>query len=149
MLGAALGAAAIGAVLTAPSSADAMLYGAVMGLPAAHLLMGNKPDKVVKTEDGRTVSARLMKNTWRSHPDREKVASLRLPTIAGMAIPAALALDYSFNDWVYDNDPMAQMQNDSYFDRIRNHVGKFSKENPLIAVTLGGLAGAALPFGRR
>lgn len=149
VLGAALGAAAIGAVLTAPSSADAMLYGTVMGLPAAHLLMGNKPDKVVKTEDGRTVSAGLMKNTWRSHPDREKVASLRLPTIAGMAIPAALALDYSFNDWVYDNDPMAQMQNDSYFDRIRNHVGKFSKENPLIAVTLGGLAGAALPFGRR
>ena len=142
ILGAALGVGALCAAASAPTLADKLVYGIVLGVPAKNLLFGkSRHSGVEKTVDGKEIPATAINEVWKSTPHGEKVAGLRASTAIGMALPLALALDYGFNDWKYRNDPLARAEAES---SPSAEVARFVQDNPITAVALGGGLGAIL-----
>lgn len=138
-LGAALALGAIGSAAVSPDLSHKLLYASILGLPAAALLMaGNAESSVV----GEEIPATTLMQAWK----QEKKASVekmpRLGTLGGMAIPAALAMDYAYNKWRYGNDPVEMHERLTPFGRLANRAGEIVFNNPLTSIAVGGLLGS-------
>lgn len=141
-LGAALALGAIGSAAVSPDLSHKLLYASILGLPAAALLAsGNAESSTV----GEEIPATTIMQAWK----QEKNASaenrtLRLGTIGGMAIPAALAMDYAYNKWRYGGDPIRMREHLTPFGRFTNRAGELVANNPLTSMAVGGLLGAQI-----
>ena len=99
-IAAALALGSIGAVLAQPSLLRKALALSALGIPAAALANVFSPRRKnsAVTSEGDVLSDSMLDSTWRF---QKKTAALRTGTVAGMAIPGALALDYMYNQWKY------------------------------------------------
>lgn len=142
-LGAALALGALGAAYTEPSLLGKLLYSSVLGLPAATLLAGPDAEQTLRSDAGEEVPMRTLMEAWKQEKSAAAAVppkgGLRLGTVAGMAIPAALALDYAYNKWKYG--PYAQ-ENMGSVSRKFHQAGEFVQNNPLLSVAVGGMLGA-------
>ena len=76
----------------------------------------------------------------------------RIGTVAGLALPPALALDYMFNKWRYGD--MADLKAEQPgIDGMALKAGRFVKDHPVLTTIGSGLVGSQLlrmpRFGRR
>lgn len=144
---------ALGALAALLASGNADLYSrvgtaALMGIPAAHLLSG-KNDRVQISHTGDEVAVGTLNDAVYKqekhaaldfHPKEVGKYVSRAPLL-GMAIPAALALDYAYNRWKYGDyaDPHLTM-----LGSAANSAGKFVHENPVLSSLAGATLGAML-----
>lgn len=146
-MGAAMALGALGAAVTEPTLLGKLLYSTVLALPAATLLSGAAGGPAAYNREGGEVPLSTLMEAWKQEKrgslrlPRSASGSLRLGTMAGMAVPAALALDYAYNRWRYG--PYAG-QPQSRIGRGLNRAGRFVADNPILSVTAGGLLGARL-----
>jgi hypothetical protein len=139
-IAATLALGALGAVIVEPQLLRKALALLAMGIPAAAIINLYNKDRTfqhgVVTSEGDVLSDQMAAGVFKM----SKTARLmnfnqpRLGTLAGMAVPGALALDYAYNRWKYG--PYGNPEGDS----VLTNLGEFVAEHP--AVT--GLAGAMI-----
>lgn len=101
-------------------------------VPGAALLFGDLPLSRQKFVDQRTqqeIPAELILQSWKQPITKTAVSAADIGGVVGMATPAALALDYSFN------------KQNSQPTGLRYQAGKMADENIIPAAFLTGLAG--------
>lgn len=141
-LGAALALSALGAAMTEPSLLGKLLCSTVLGLPAAALLGATTSSpRLVTSREGVEMPATTLMEAWKQEKRAAQLSpkTLRLGTVAGMAVPSALALDYAYNKWKYGPFPPPDRNRVS---RALHRAGRFVTENPVLSVAAGGLLGA-------
>lgn len=141
-LGAALALSALGAAMTEPSLLGKLLYSTVLGLPAAALLGSASPSSSpIKSREGVEIPTATLMEAWKQEKRGALLpgGKLRLGTVAGMAVPSALALDYAYNKWKYGPYPPP---GGNRVNRTLHSAGRFVTENPVLSVAAGGLLGA-------
>lgn len=134
----ALALGTIGAVMTQPDLLGKALALAAMGLPAVvihDLLRKGEPE--VRDGNGHTLPQKMVEGAYKFE---KKASPLRLGTVAGMAVPGALALDYAYNRWRY---PMGNPEGESALDT----AGKFIMDHPAAAALGGGIIGSQIGRG--
>lgn len=136
---AALALGSLGAVMLQPGLLRKLLALAASGLPlsvAYNLLKSNSKDgDLIATSEGYSIPRPIVESAWKI----EKKASLttpRLGTLAGMALPGALALDYAYNRWKYG--PYENPNGDD----LLTSAGAFASEHPLATTLAGGVIGS-------
>jgi hypothetical protein len=138
-IAAALALGSIGAVLMQPDLLRKALALTAMGIPAAAMVNWANADATyrdgITTSEGDAVSDQMVASAWKT----QKTAGLgkpRLGTMAGMALPGAMALDYAYNQWKYG--PYGNPNGDSLLTRL----GGFVAEHPATTALAGGLVGS-------
>ena len=136
---AALALGTLGAVLVTPGLLRKALAVSAMGIPAAALVSAINKDNAttggITTSEGDVISDNLAAASFKV----QKTAALQAPrfgTMAGMAIPGAAALDYTFNQWKYG--PYYNPEEGG----VLNTVGKFVADHPVVSAVTGGLIGS-------
>ena len=138
-IAAALALGTIAAVVSQPDLLRKALALAAAGLPTAAIVnlmkdesKGNHQWGVV-TSEGDRISDSMAAQVWKlQKTSSEKTAAIRASTLAGMAVPGALALDYAYNRWKYG--PYMS-------DTTANQLGEMAAEHPAAAALTGALAG--------
>lgn len=139
---------ALGAVMAEPTLLGKVMAGSILGIPAAALLSARTSEKLPggTTSEGVEIPMSTMIGSWK----HKKTASHqpRLGTVAGMAMPGALALDYLYNRWKYGPyaDPQENMGDAG---KAMHRAGSFVTDHPLATTLAGGLLGSQAGRGAR
>jgi hypothetical protein len=145
LVGAALGAAALGALFAEPDLVKKILTTTGLGLGAATLF--NSPDrKTIVTNEGVEIPATTLFT--------EKVAAINTQflkdnagALIGMSIPAALGLDYFINSRTKYKGIQEPEQYLTGSKKTRYELGKTVADAPVLTAVTGGVVGAsAKPF---
>lgn len=136
---AALAMGSIGAVIIQPTLLKKALALTAVGLPsaiAANLLKGPQYSKGVTTSEGGYLPDHIAEAAFKF--EKKAMKGPGFATMAGMAIPSAMALDYAWNRWKYG--PYEKPGGESLVSR----AGKFVTESPVASIFGGGVSGAAI-----
>lgn len=130
----ALALGTLGAVMTQPDLLGKAIALAAMGVPAVvvHDLLVKGRGGDVRDHNGHMLPQTMVAGAYKFE---KKASALRMGTVAGMAIPGALALDYAYNRWRY---PFGNPEGENVLDR----AGKFITDHPAASVIGAGLAGS-------
>lgn len=140
---AAIAAGSMGAVMSQPTLARKLVALAACGVPvsiAAKVIgFGNSHNMGVTTSEGYPISDKLVETTFKMEKKAEKGAPsrIRMGTLAGMAVPGALALDYAWNKWRYG--PYGPPENSTL-----HNLGETVVDHPVVAGLVGGVAGSQI-----
>ncbi len=135
----ALAMGSLGAVMIQPTLLKKALALTAVGLPCAvvaNLLKGPQYKSGIITSEGGRLPDHIAEATFKF--EKKAMKGPGFATVAGMAIPAALGLDYAWNRWRYG--PYENPEDKS----LALKAGKFVMDNPAASVFGGGVAGAAL-----
>ncbi|WP_448339340.1 hypothetical protein AB9L13_07245 [Desulfovibrio piger] len=148
-------ALALGAVTAAsgePTLLGKVMAASLLGVASvgAFSLRENRDDEKVTTESCEEIPMTTMVESWKF---KKTAASMpRFGTVAGLALPPALALDYMYNKWRYGD--MADVKAEQPgMGGMALKAGRFVKEHPVLTTIGSGLLGSQLlrmpRFGRR
>lgn len=150
--GSALALGAVTAALGEPTLLGKVMAASLLGVASvgAFSLRGKKDDEKVTTESCEEIPMTTMVESWKF---KKTAASMpRFGTVAGLALPPALALDYMYNKWRYGD--MADVKAEQPgMGGMALKAGRFVKEHPVLTTIGSGLLGSQLlrmpRFGRR
>lgn len=146
---AALALGSAGAVMSQPTLARKLVALAACGVPAAIaakvINFGNSKDQGVTTSEGYSINDHLVETTYKMEKKADATArapsKIRFGTMAGMAVPGALALDYAWNRWKYGP---YNPEGDSMLSRL----GGWVVDHPVVSGLAGGVIGSQMgPLG--
>jgi hypothetical protein len=143
LLGAALAMGAVGVAASDAKLVDKLLGVALLSLPAGMLLTGawGAEDRIIHGQSGEEVPARTLMESWKMQKSAGKIGA---GVVAGVTLPAALALDYAYNRWKYA--PYGGVSPEA--GRVRRamlRAGQVVTDHPVTSSTVGGVMGAAVP----
>lgn len=150
--GSALALGAVTAALGEPTLLGKVMAASLLGVASvgAFSLRENRDDEKVTTESCEEIPMTTMVESWKF---KKTAASMpRFGTVAGLALPPALALDYMYNKWRYGDlaDVKAEQPG---MGGMALKAGRFVKEHPVLTTIGSGLLGSQLlrmpRFGRR
>lgn len=128
---AALLAVALGAFITDPTKVKNLVTTIVSGALGMSLLNDKSP--TLKTTEGHNIP---MNAAFHKAASSQAVSPI---VYAGMAVPAALGLDYMYNKWKYKGEnPEAFLGRGGV---VAHKAGNYVAENPVTAITAGGILG--------
>ena len=116
----------------------------------AFSLRESRDDEKVTTESCEEIPMTTITESWKF---KKTAGSMpRFGTVAGLALPPALALDYMYNKWRYGD--MADVKAEQPgISGMALKAGRFVKEHPVLTTTGSGLIGSQMlrmpRFGRR
>lgn len=150
--GSALALGAVTAALGEPTLLGKVMAASLLGVASvgAFSLRENRDDEKVTTESCEEIPMTTMVESWKF---KKTAASMpRFGTVAGLALPPALALDYMYNKWRYGD--MADVKAEQPgMGGMALKAGRFVKEHPVLTTIGSGLLGSQLlrmpRFGRR
>lgn len=150
--GSALALGAVTAALGEPTLLGKVMAASLLGVASvgAFSLRENRDDEKVTTESCEEIPMTTMVESWKF---KKTAASMpRFGTVAGLALPPALALDYMYNKWRYGD--MADVKSEQPgMGGMALKAGRFVKEHPVLTTIGSGLLGSQLlrmpRFGRR
>lgn len=150
--GSALALGAVTAALGEPTLLGKVMAASLLGVASvgAFSLRENRDDEKVTTESCEEIPMTTMVESWKF---KKTAASMpRFGTVAGLALPPALALDYMYNKWRYGD--MADVKAEQPgMGGMAFKAGRFVKEHPVLTTVGSGLLGSQLlrmpRFGRR
>ena len=150
--GSALALGAVTAALGEPTLLGKVMAASLLGVASvgAFSLRENRDDEKVTTESCEEIPMTTMIESWKF---KKTAASMpRFGTVAGLALPPALALDYMYNKWRYGD--MADVKAEQPgMGGMALKAGRFVKEHPVLTTIGSGLLGSQLlrmpRFGRR
>ncbi|MCI7373571.1 MAG: hypothetical protein MSH27_05495 [Desulfovibrio piger] len=150
--GSALALGAVTAALGEPTLLGKVMAASLLGVASvgAFSLRENRDDEKVTTESCEEIPMTTMVESWKF---KKTAASMpRFGTVAGLALPPALALDYMYNKWRYGD--MADVKAEQPgMGGMALKAGRFVKEHPVLTTVGSGLLGSQLlrmpRFGRR
>ena len=150
--GSALALGAITAALGEPTLLGKIMAASLLGAASvgAFSLRESRDDEKVTTESCEEIPMTTITESWKF----KKTASSmpRFGTVAGLALPPALALDYMYNKWRYGD--MADVKAEQPgISGMALKAGRFVKEHPVLTTIGSGLIGSQMlrmpRFGRR
>lgn len=150
--GSALALGAVTAALGEPTLLGKVMAASLLGVASvgAFSLRENRDDEKVTTESCEEIPMTTMVESWKF---KKTAASMpRFGTVAGLALPPALALDYMYNKWRYGDlaDVKAEQPG---MGGMALKAGRFVKEHPVLTTIGSSLLGSQLlrmpRFGRR
>lgn len=150
--GSALALGALTAAIGEPTLLGKIMAASLLGAASvgAFSLRDAKSTEKVTTETCEEIPMTTMVESWKF---KKTAAGMpRIGTVAGLALPPALALDYMFNKWRYGDmaDVMAEQPG---IGGMALKAGRFVKEHPVLTTIGSGLVGSQLlrmpRFGRR
>ena len=155
LAGGVLAAAAIGAILAEPELAKKFLLGGVLsaGSAAAFSMGKEQKEDALITQEGEKIPANTMfhvKDKGLKKESSWQNIKPHLGTLAGMAVPAALGLDYLYTrKYQYPGHPDPGMEM-GIMQRYKHRLGEKVKDNPATSLVSGAIGGAvASPALRR
>lgn len=150
--GSALALGAITAAIGEPTLLGKVLAASLLGVASVGAFSLREPtdQENVTTETCEEIPMTTMSESWKF---KKTAATMpRFGTIAGLALPPALALDYMYNKWQYGDmaDVAAEQPG---IGGMALKAGRFVKEHPVLTTIGSGLVGSQLlrmpRFGRR
>ena len=150
--GSALALGAITAALGEPTLLGKIMAASLLGAASvgAFSLRESRDDEKVTTESCEEIPMTTITESWKF---KKTAGSMpRFGTVAGLALPPALALDYMYNKWRYGD--MADVKAEQPgISGMALKAGRFVKEHPVLTTIGSGLIGSQmlrmLRFGRR
>ena len=143
---------AITAALGEPTLLGKIMAASLLGAASvgAFSLRESRDDEKVTTESCEEIPMTTITESWKF---KKTAGSMpRFGTVAGLALPPALALDYMYNKWRYGD--MADVKAEQPgISGMALKAGRFVKEHPVLTTIGSGLIGSQMlrmpRFGRR
>ena len=137
---AALGMGAISAAISEPTLLGKAMAASLLGIPALAMMAAGTPGEQVggMTSEGVEVPMSTMIGSYKFQ--KSAASTPRFGTMAGMALPGALALDYMYNKWKYG--PYSPESDMGTAGKSLHRAGSAVVSHPMTALVGGAVLGS-------